>query len=53
MKAFKNAFGWIFGFAAAIAILFFGGIGIVALIKSEPYVDVMNVVFDWFKALGK
>ena len=36
----------------SLAILFFGGIGIVALITKQDYVTVMNTAFDWIKNLA-
>lgn len=38
--------------AAVVAVLFFGGIGIAALVTHQDYTVVMNVVFDWIKGLS-
>ena len=37
---------------AVLAGLFFGAIGIVALVTKQDYVVVMNTAFDWFKGLS-
>lgn len=36
----------------SFAILFFAGIGVVALITKQDYVTVMNLAFDWIKNLA-
>lgn len=36
----------------SLAILFFAGIGIVALITKQDYVTVLNLAFDWIKNLA-
>ncbi len=36
----------------SLAILFFGGIGIVALVTKQDYVTVMNTAFEWIKNLA-
>lgn len=38
--------------AISLAILFFAGIGIVALITKQDYVTVLNLAFDWIKNLA-
>lgn len=53
MKAFQKVFGGVFGCAAALAALFFGGVGIYALITHQDYSAVLQLVGDWINGLGK
>lgn len=48
MRIIKNTIATVF----TLAGLFFGIIGIVALVTKQDYVTIMNTVFDWFKGLS-
>lgn len=52
MKIFGKVLASIVSAVISLAILFFGGIGIVALITKQDYVTVMNTAFDWIKNLA-
>lgn len=53
MNIFSKVLSYILSSAIALAGLFFGIIGIVALVTKNDYVTVMNNAFDWFKGLSK
>lgn len=48
IKVAKYAFSTV----VVLAGLFFGAIGVVALVTKQDYVVVMNTAFDWFKGLS-
>ncbi len=52
MKIFGKVLEGTISAVISLAILFFGGIGIVALITKQDYVTVMNTAFDWIKNLA-
>lgn len=49
---FGKVLSGIVSVAISLAILFFVGIGIVALITKQDYVTVLNLAFDWIKNLA-
>lgn len=49
---FGKVLSGIVSVAISLAILFFAGIGVVALITKQDYVTVMNLAFDWIKNLA-
>ena len=52
MKIFGKVLEGTISVVVSLAILFFGGIGIVALVTKQDYGTVMNTAFDWFKNLA-
>lgn len=52
MRLFKKVVISIFSTAISLAALFFGIIGLVALVTHQDYNVVMNVVFEWIKGLS-
>ena len=50
---FKKVFGGVIGGAMALAALFFGGVGIYALITHQDYGTVLQIIGDWINSLGK
>ena len=49
---FSKVLAGIVSAIVSFAILFFAGIGVVALITKQDYVTVMNLAFDWIKNLA-
>lgn len=49
---FSKVLAGILSAVISLAILFFAGIGIVALITKQDYVTVLNLAFDWIKNLA-
>ena len=52
MKIFTKVLSYALSTVTVVAGLFFGAIGVVALVTKQDYVVVMNTAFDWFKGLS-